>query len=107
MNTPTKKWCFPARATASSLFACLAIFLFGDCINVDTMLGSRFQNEVTDSVRRQLSLLSHDLHIVFRGLSIAAFVWCILSCRGIEPWFAKGISIFFVVLVLILNYLMS
>ena len=106
MDVPTRKWQFPARAAASVIFACFAVMLFSACLNVDTVLGSRFQQWVTDPVRTQLVGVSHLLHIVFRGLSIAAILWCVLSWRSTESRIAAGIATFFVVLVLFHNYLM-
>jgi hypothetical protein len=106
MDVPTRRWQFPARAAASVIFACFAVMLFSACLNVDTVLGSRFQQWVTDPVRTQLLSLSHLLHIVFRGLSIAAILWCVLSWCSTESRIAAGIATALVVLVVLENLLM-
>ena len=80
--------------------------MFSACYNVDTVLGPRFQHEVTDPVRTQLQGISHILHIVFRGLSIAAIVWCVLSWCSTESRIAAGIATALVLLVVVENLLM-
>jgi hypothetical protein len=81
MNTPATKSLFPARAVASIVFACFSLLLWRSYFHLRFTVLGRLGSVVIDPIREQLSYTQTDLGIAYRGLAVAALVWCILSWR--------------------------
>ena len=85
MDTLPSKPLFPARATASIVFACFSLFVWRAYGHLHWVVLGRLRSVVADPVREQLGYPESDLAIAYRGLAFAALVWCIWSWRTESP----------------------
>ncbi len=96
---------FPARAVASSIFACFSILLWRSYFHLHNTVLGRLGKHIIEPIREQLAYIQVDLAIAYRGLAVAALVWCILSWRS-EARAAAVVSSLFTGLAVAINLLL-
>lgn len=102
VNASSAKTSFPARAVASIVFACFSLLLWRSYFHLHYTVLGRLREHIIDPTREQLAYTQADLAIAYRGLAIAALVWCVLSWRS-EARAAAVVSSLFTGLAVAIN----
>ena len=90
-------------AVAAVLFASFALLLWRDYSHLHYTILGRLDTVVTEPVREQLHHLEGNLYIGFRGLSLAAIGFGVLSWRSSESRVAVAVSVLLAGVVLAIN----
>ena len=103
MSAPIATTRIPALAIATVVFGSFALLLWRDYFHLHYTILGRLNSGVTDPVREQLRQLEDALYFSFRGLSVAAIVWCFMTWRSSEARLAVGISLLLTAVVVAIN----